>query len=1002
MNSVNTNISALKAQQSMVKLNDDLDQAMARLSSGLRINSAADDAAGSAISSKMESQVRSLGVAIRNSYDAISMTQTAEGALGEVENMLQRVRELAVQAGNSTLSDSDRTMIQSEVTALTAEIDKIAKNTHFNGVNLLDGSSTSLDFQIGINADDAISVGLQKSDTLSLGLSGSVGVQTLSSERITEKNFSLGSNIIAAADIKINGQNAFATNFSSDLTGTSTNEAKTVADAINANSGVHGANADAFNNVQSVQKGTFNMSATFTINGDTVELATSYAGLVANINQSVSGINADLQSDNTISLSNTTGEAIVIAGSSSSDVGFTAGTYTGFVSLTNIDGSAVRIEAGSEKNGYTNGLGTISDVSALGFNELSDGKTIETDTVSGTALSANEMKINDVLIAGSANGQASSIAAAVNESTSDHGVTANAKNEVTLALNLSGIPGSNSEFFINNSNVNLSSATDVNGIVLAVNNANIGDVRASADSNGNLILTSASGADIHVDHGGDTDFILAYKDVHGTVSQSGVKGGSATDDNSLFAAAALTAPGAITLLSPSNFNGQVTIESNGAVTANGIMAAATYTAATDLTLLTAGTAAFATGVQAELVFGTATSSGVNFTVTGLDLNGNAQTEVIAGVASGSTASGTKSFSQITAVQADKSSASSATVAINYREGEADNNFTIVGKDVFGNTITEVMSGAAGALIAKSTNVFESVTSISASSATGTPTIKIGNHSDASTTAADAALVAAAHDASSTGLVTLVDATQDLGGAFITIKEGANGAASDGAFTITGTDLAGNAVVEVITGGAQSATVTTTNAFATVTSINVHDATTSNSVTFGTIKSGDTFTVKGALELSNTTGEAIKLEAVGADSQLLMEVEDDGGFATTETVLQKMGVQNQSQSFEVAGTKLAVDSLANAKASLEVIDNAINKISSFRSSFGAVENRIDASISNLTTLKVNTEAAQSRITDADFASETSSLTKAQILSQAATSMLAQANASKQNLLALLQG
>ena len=1001
-NSINTNISALKAQQSMVKLNDDLDQAMARLSSGLRINSAADDAAGSAISSKMESQVRSLGVAIRNSYDAISMTQTAEGALGEVENMLQRVRELAVQAGNSTLSDSDRTMIQSEVTALTAEIDKIAKNTHFNGVKLLDGSSASLDFQIGINADDAISVGLQKSDTLSLGLSGSVGVQTLSSERITEKNFSLGSNIIAAADIKINGQNAFATNFSSDLTGTSTNEAKTVADAINANSGVHGANADAFNNVQSVQKGTFNMSATFTINGDTVELATSYAGLVANINQSVSGINADLQSDNTISLSNTTGEAIVIAGSSSSDVGFTAGTYTGFVSLTNIDGSAVRIEAGSEKNGYTNGLGTISDVSALGFNELSDGKTIETDTVSGTALSANEMKINDVLIAGSANGQASSIAAAINESTSDHGVTANAKNEVTLALNLSGIPGSNSEFFINNSNVNLSSATDVNGIVLAINNANVGDVRASADSNGNLVLTSASGSDIHVDHDGDTDFILAYKDVHGTVSQSGVKGGSATDDNSLFAAAALTAPGAITLLSPSNFNGQVTIESNGAVTTAGVMAAAEYTAATDLTLLTAGTAAFATGVQAELVFAAATSVGVNFTVTGKDLNGNAQTEVIAGLASGSTASGTKSFSQITAVQADKTSASNATVAINYREGEADNNFTIVGKDVFGNTITEVMSGAAGALIAKSKNVFESVTSISASAATGTPTIKIGNHSDASTTVGDTAFVAAAHDSSSVGLVTLADATQDLGGAFITIVEKNNGIATDGAFTITGTDLAGNAVVEVITGGAQAATVTTTNAFATVTSINVHDATTSNSVEFGTIKSGDTFTVKGALELSNTTGEAIKLEAVGADSQLLMEVEDDGGFATTETVLQKMGVQNQSQSFEVAGTKLAVDSLANATASLAVIDNAISKISSFRSSFGAVENRIDASLSNLTTLKVNTEAAQSRITDADFASETSSLTKAQILSQAATSMLAQANASKQNLLALLQG
>ena len=124
MNSINTNMSALAAQQSMKKQNEELNDAMARLSSGLRINSAADDAAGSAIASKMEAQVRSLDVAIRNSYDAISMTQTAEGALGEMENILQRTRELAVQAGNATLSSSDRAMIQKELDALVAELDK--------------------------------------------------------------------------------------------------------------------------------------------------------------------------------------------------------------------------------------------------------------------------------------------------------------------------------------------------------------------------------------------------------------------------------------------------------------------------------------------------------------------------------------------------------------------------------------------------------------------------------------------------------------------------------------------------------------------------------------------------------------------------------------------------------------------------------------------------------------------------------------------------------------
>ena len=117
---------------------------------------------------------------------------------------------------------------------------------------------------------------------------------------------------------------------------------------------------------------------------------------------------------------------------------------------------------------------------------------------------------------------------------------------------------------------------------------------------------------------------------------------------------------------------------------------------------------------------------------------------------------------------------------------------------------------------------------------------------------------------------------------------------------------------------------------------------------------------------------------------------------------KLGVLNQSQSFEVSGQGVSVGTETQANSSLAKIDKALDQLSLFRSSFGAVENRIDASINNLTTLKVNTEAAKARIQDADFAAETSKMTKSQILSQAATSMLAQANASKQNLLALLQG
>ena len=380
MTSINTNLSALAAQNNMREQTRQMDDAMARLASGLRINSAADDAAGSAIASKMEAQVRSLDVAIRNSYDAISMTQTAEGALGEMENILQRVRELSVQAANSTLSTSDRKMIQSEVDALVKEIDTIAGNTHFNDVKLLDGSNANVTFQIGIKATDSLEVALQNSDSTSLGLSGATGVDSLTSSRMLKTDYNAAN--IAASDIKINGFDAFSTAFATDLSGAAINTAKTIADGINLNTGVHGANANAFNTFTSDAMGTFNMAATFTINGETVALADSYSSLVTNINEAVSGVNAALNSDNSITLSNTTGDDIIIDGGQT--VGFTssAQTFTGFIELKNLDGTQATIEAGSVKNGYTGGAGTLADVQGIGFNEFSTAGILETDTVS--------------------------------------------------------------------------------------------------------------------------------------------------------------------------------------------------------------------------------------------------------------------------------------------------------------------------------------------------------------------------------------------------------------------------------------------------------------------------------------------------------------------------------------------------------------------------------------------------------------------------------------------
>jgi len=158
MQVINTNAMSLNAQRNLAGTNGALAQSIQRLSSGLRINSAKDDAAGLAISERFTTQIRGLNQAVRNANDGISLAQTAEGALGEIGNNLQRIRELAVQAVNATNSASDRAALDAEAQALKAEIDRVALQTEFNGARLLDGSFAGQAFQVGSNAGQLITL----------------------------------------------------------------------------------------------------------------------------------------------------------------------------------------------------------------------------------------------------------------------------------------------------------------------------------------------------------------------------------------------------------------------------------------------------------------------------------------------------------------------------------------------------------------------------------------------------------------------------------------------------------------------------------------------------------------------------------------------------------------------------------------------------------------------------------------------------------------------------
>jgi len=217
---INTNVQSLNAQRNLSSSQSSLATSLTRLSSGLRINSAKDDAAGLAISDRMSAQIRGLNQAVRNSNDGISLAQTAEGALSESGNILQRIRELAVQSANSTNSASDRQALNSEVNQLVSELDRIANTTSFNGLKLLDGSFASQSFQVGADANQTIGVNVGAATTDRLGINKSStdnavsGITAATGNRVASigSNLAVGTTVAAATATAIPTQVLTATN----------------------------------------------------------------------------------------------------------------------------------------------------------------------------------------------------------------------------------------------------------------------------------------------------------------------------------------------------------------------------------------------------------------------------------------------------------------------------------------------------------------------------------------------------------------------------------------------------------------------------------------------------------------------------------------------------------------------------------------------------------------------------------------------------------------------
>ncbi|GAB1262033.1 flagellin N-terminal helical domain-containing protein [Aurantivibrio plasticivorans] len=521
---INTNISALNSQRQLLKSGNDLNQATERLASGRRINSAKDDAAGLAISNRQTSQIRGLNQAVRNANDGISLIQTAEGALEETTNILQRMRELAIQSANGIYTDTDRATLDAEVQQLVDELDRIAVTTTFNGQTLLDGSLNRVDLQVGSQANQTITLSVQAMDTKTLGM-GSTSVDLLGAEanfQATAFAASLGTDI-KEGDVLINGQSIGT--FDSGASG----DANTVGDLVESiNENVNGVTASAITELEASQVGSgvvdsdagegLNITVS-ELNGATQtyqirQNTTSLDELVDAVNQVTGGeVSATVTDDGELVLSNNSGATITVAAAGGLDLQSSLGmaatvgdglSQRGQIVLNSDNGDPITVERGA--------TGTLNDLNDLGFRESADQGVIQGAGIStafaDVAWGVGDVTLNGVQIDNKNTDSLAGKVAAINASTNETGVTANAFSSVRIDLSgvsiATSFAGTASSILVNGVTIDFGTATTIQDVADVFNGAtNITGVSAGVLGN-SVVLESDQGAIVFGDATVDT------------------------------------------------------------------------------------------------------------------------------------------------------------------------------------------------------------------------------------------------------------------------------------------------------------------------------------------------------------------------------------------------------------------------------------------------------------------------------------------------------------------
>ncbi len=1022
---INTNIASLNAQRNLDKSQSANQQALQRLSSGLRINSAKDDAAGLAISTRFTSQIKGLNVAVRNAGDGIALAQTAEGALGSINENLQRIRELAVQSANATNSDVDREALQAEVEQLVAEVSRTAEETDFNGRKLLDGSFSAT-FQIGANAGQTVDISIKELTADKLGASKASGI---SSQGVGAglQNGDLIINNVAVSPSKADSDSASTV----DAAFSAISKVAAINDVYDET----GVKAFANENVAagSEMEGTAG-TVTLTLNNVDIDLTTSTdtAGTRASVVEAINAVSDQTGVTAISSGSDANGVQLVaedgrnidisfagFGGSISSDAEAAAATglaaedtyYAGFTLVADGDVDEIKVSGG---DGTGNG-----DLANSGLNRgtYEVGSAQVASTVTSLTSGA---EFNGGVPDGTAGAQLSTALAV----TSDSRIAFGTSETITVSTN----DGQSATF-------SAGSAGDMGAKEIAAAIDSLEGVSAAAETKVKIEATTAdatfSGGQIQIfDSSTEGNALIAIS----LTSTSSTVEDIADAINSTASAGLVATAVNVGTTSAAVY---VTDTDGDSLLITGGAAATGTTSTFDVTVYdengTTAAKVSVGGTQTSGALATGYLKDVN--VTGDDLKSISLTSNLAeaGLAtsgtltSGSifnfreTNSGATDINSITldAGQEPVRGLKEGDVSINgvniqAADTSSDKASATVASD--GTTIQSSLKSKSAIAIADSINKVSGETGVTAEV---NETVVVGSGSSSTLTTNQNAAISAGYEAGESGklyingvdigVISLVDdgsgsidldATKTNAIDLINAKSGQTGVvAEDNGVSITLKASDGRNISVALDNDAANNGVDPTSS-ASFGSLIGLDASVDGigEADIGTATASDNIGTRGSATEGATYETTYGTVTLSSAKEISLEAGSNG-----KDEIEALGFNVASYGGGEDGTLLKdidISTFEGAQAAITAIDNAIGQVASQRADLGAIQNRMESTVSNLQVTSENLNSANSRIQDADFAAETAELSRTQVLQQAGISVLAQANAAGQQVLSLL--